>query len=164
MSAHLLTGTSASLRPPADWHFFSTCAIVIAWPGRYAVYMQQKQVILYGDSLILAGVQASLGAFPDLEVITLDPALEKAEASLRGLHPAAVIFDRSSTMDIPMALMRQPGLLLISVDVSSDEMEILSGSSRRALSATDLANVISQADNPSEITPEEKHAANGQPA
>ncbi len=105
---------------------------------------------MYEDTLILAGVQASLSASPNLEVIVLDPALDSPANALRGLHPVAVIFDLESLADLPLAFVQQPGLLLIGVDASSSEMLVLSGWSSQVFSAADLASAISQQDAVSE--------------
>jgi hypothetical protein len=106
----------------------------------------RQQVILYGDTLILAGVQASLNASPNLEVIVLDPAMENPADALRGLRPVAVIFDLESLADLPLAFLQQAGLrelpLLIGVNPSRNETLVLSGQSRQALHAADLENVI----------------------
>jgi hypothetical protein len=119
---------------------------------------QQQQVILYGDTLILAGMQASLSESPNLEVIVLDPAMGNPADRLCSLHPAAVIFDLESLADLPLAflqqlrLQEQPGLqeqsrlpqplLLIGVDPSMNEILVLSGQSKQALRMADLVHVI----------------------
>jgi hypothetical protein len=105
---------------------------------------KQQQVILYGDTLILAGVQASLSESPNLEVIVLDPALGNPADRLRSLHPAAVIFDLESLADLPLAFLqpRLPQPLLIGVEPDSSEMLVLSGHVKQALRAADLVQVI----------------------
>jgi len=107
---------------------------------------QRQQVILYGDTLILAGVQASLSVSPNLEVIVLDPALDSPANALRGLHPVAVIFDLESLADLPLAFLQPVGLqeqpLLIGVDPSRNEMIVLSGQSKHVLRAADLIHAI----------------------
>ena len=107
---------------------------------------QRQQVILYGDTLILAGVQASLNASPDLEVIVLDPALDNPADRLRDLRPTAVIFDLESLADLPLAFLQQALLqeqpLLIGVNPSRNEILVLSGQAKQALRAADLVHVI----------------------
>ena len=96
---------------------------------------------MYGDTLILAGVQASLNASPNLEVIVLDPALGNLADRLRGLRPTAVIFDLESLADLPLAFLQQ-GPLLIGVNPSRNEMLVLSGQSKQVLSVANLMEVI----------------------
>ncbi len=116
---------------------------------------QRQQVVLYGDTLILAGVQASLSASPGLDVIVLDPAKGSAADMLRGLHPDAVIFDLESLAELPLALLQQPGLvqppLLIGVNPSRNEMLVLSGRPAQARSAADLVHVICSTKSHSEL-------------
>lgn len=127
-----------------DYHFFSTSSIVTRPSDCYPEFIvERKRIILYGDSLILAGVQASLGVSPHLEVIVLDaPAADLAE-TLRELRPAAVIFDLGSVPpDFPLAIVPQPNLLLIGVDPSSNDFLVLSSHLQPALGVSDLMQAI----------------------
>jgi hypothetical protein len=54
---------------------------------------ERKQVIFYGDSLLLAGVQASLESCPGIRVHVLNQPLDKSLEPIRVLCPAALIFD-----------------------------------------------------------------------
>jgi hypothetical protein len=145
---------------------------VTARPGCYTGCMkkQRQQVILYGDTLILAGVQAILSASPNLEVIVLDPALDNPADRLRDLHPAAVIFDLESLADLPLAFLQQAGMwdqpeqpeqpLLIGVNPSRNEMLVLSGQSKQALRAADLMDVIRQKESNTETVKGGNHEKN----
>ncbi len=104
---------------------------------------EQQRVILYGDTLILAGVQASLGAAPNLEIIPLNGSLAELAESLHDLQPAAVIFDLDSVQPgLPAAILQQPGLMLIGVDPSSSRLVVLSSLQERAMGAADVVGVI----------------------
>ncbi len=108
---------------------------------------EYRRGILYGDALILAGVQASLSAFPDLDIITLEELPAGWVAILHELHPSAVIFDLDGVQpDLPLAILRQSNLMLIGIDPSSAGTLVLSSHAAHALSADDLVNVICQRD------------------
>jgi hypothetical protein len=104
---------------------------------------EQQRVILYGDSLILAGVQASLGLSPNLEVIALGEPPADLTPLLSDLHPEAVIFDLGAIQpDFLRALVQQPGLLLIGIDPETHEATVLSGHQAQAETTRDLVQVI----------------------
>jgi len=104
---------------------------------------EQQRVILYGDTLVLAGVQASLSVAPNLEIFTMNGSPADLEESLHKLHPSAVIFDLDSVQpDFPMSILQLPGLLLIGVDPNSNKLLVLSIQQERAMAAADLLRVI----------------------
>ncbi len=106
---------------------------------------KRTRVIVYGNTLSMAGIAASLKAEEGLKVICVDPQNSTVRQSLDELGPQAVIFDRSDpNTALDLALLReQPGLLLIGVDPSSDDALVLSGQLTRVLSAKDLASLVS---------------------
>ncbi len=105
--------------------------------------MAERRVILYGDSLILAGVQASLSAFPDVELITLEELPADWVAILHELHPSAILFDLGNTWpDLPLAILQQSNLLLIGIGPDSAQTLVLSSHPAEALSVQDLLTVI----------------------
>lgn len=55
-----------------------------------------RQVILYGDSLLLQGVRAALADRPDVELHWLDPALEWPLETIQACCPAVFIFDMAA--------------------------------------------------------------------
>ncbi len=95
-----------------------------------------QTVALYGDTLALATIAASLGRRPGLRVA---PAEE-----LGGLQPDVAVFDLAAGRpDIALALWRaQPNLLLIGVDLSTGRALVLSGHPSRVYTVEDLVNVI----------------------
>ena len=105
---------------------------------------KRTRVVVYGSSLNMAGMQVSLKADPDLEVVCVDPHAPTAGQRLNELHPAAIVFDLTDpSLGLDVTLLReQPGLLLIGVDPSSDELLVLSSRPAQALSASDLVSVI----------------------
>ncbi len=104
---------------------------------------EHQRVILYGDSVLLAGVQASLSVSPDLELIALEELPADWVAILHELHPSAIIFDLGSArLDFPLTILRQPNLLLIGIDADSAGTLVLSSRPAQALRANDLVNLI----------------------
>lgn len=101
-------------------------------------------MVLYGDSLVLAGVGKSLREYPRLEVISVDASPELAERELNGLCPDVVILDLGAvTKEFAFALLRDhPDLLLIGLDPGGDRLLVLSGQQARALTTEDLVRLI----------------------
>jgi hypothetical protein len=131
--------------PLTDYHFFSTNAIVAEPTICYSIYVTEKlqRVILYGDSLILSGVQASLENCPGIEIHVLDESLEKVMEELCLMCPSAVIFDLGATKpDSLFPILQQPGLLLIGIDPETHQALVWSGQHLRELSMPDLFQVL----------------------
>jgi len=105
---------------------------------------ERQRVVLYGNSLVLAGVGASLKAYPGLEVISLDIPPAAMPQELGALCPTVVIFDLGSIPpEFPFSLLRQqPDLVLIGLDAAGDRLLLLSGQQARALTTDDLVKVI----------------------
>jgi hypothetical protein len=135
---------------------------------------KRLQVVVYGSSLTMAGIAASLRADPTLDVVWITaqactalqqdvPALAPSNAwgaprprdsgpahssalpqALIALDPAVIAFDLSdpsSGLDVRL-LRERPGLLLVGVDPSSDELLVLSSQQERAVAVADLLSVI----------------------
>jgi hypothetical protein len=121
--------------------------------------VNKTRVAVYGRSLNMAGIAASLRADPTLEVVCVDPDSPTAMEYLNELTLAVIAFDLgavSSALSISL-LCKQPGLLLIGVDSSSNEMLALSSHPAQALSVTDLVNVIARRVNfPTKQSPHRK--------
>jgi hypothetical protein len=103
-----------------------------------------RRVVLYGSSLVVSAVGASLEECEGLELVRVDAGSADAPARLSALEPAAVVFDRVTTRpDFAMALLEQhPQALLIGVDPSSDRILVLSGREEQPASAADLVQMI----------------------
>jgi hypothetical protein len=102
------------------------------------------KVVLYGDSLVLAGVGRSLERYPRFEVLSLDASSADAPRELDALRPAAVILDLSVvTTELAFSLLdERPDLLLIGLDPGGNGLLVLSGQHARQLTAADLAQLI----------------------
>lgn len=107
---------------------------------------KRRRVAVYGDSLNLAGIVASLQSDATLDVFCVSPESRLAGQNLEDRELAAVVFDMSdSPLPLDVAWLRgQPGLLMIGVDPSSEELLILSSQPARVLSMAELVNIIHQ--------------------
>ncbi len=107
---------------------------------------KRRRVAVYGNSLHMAGIVASLKADTTLEVLCVNLDSPDARQSLDENDLAAIVFDLGDPpLRLGFTLLRdRPGLLLIGVDSSRDEMLVLSSHPAQALSMADLVNVIHQ--------------------
>jgi len=105
---------------------------------------ERKRVVLYGDSVVLAGVGQSLQRYPALQVLSLDAPSLDAPRELAALQPAAVILDLSvvSTSSAISLLDDCPELLLIGLEPEGERLVVLSRVWPRALATEDLVRLI----------------------
>ncbi len=101
-------------------------------------------VVLYGSSLLLAGIEAELRSRGQLRVVVIAADGRDAAARIAACDAAAVVFDLAGVQpDFAFALLRErPGLPLIGVDPSSDNMPFFCGRRARAVTTADLIQVI----------------------
>ncbi len=106
---------------------------------------ERQRVILYGDSLILAGMRASLEARPGTEVLILDQSLDRRCEALCSPGRATLIFDLGAVdPDSPLGLLQQPGLRLVGIDPETHQALVWSARRSSALNAADLVRVLFQ--------------------
>ncbi len=100
-------------------------------------------VVLYGNSVFLDAIRAGLKAAP-VRLVTVMPARSGAARLIAAHHPAAVIFDRClAEPDFTLALMeKQPDLILIGVDPSSNKVFVLSGREEQPASTSELLQAL----------------------
>ncbi len=102
---------------------------------------KRRKVLVYGNSLVLAGMRASLEGCPGLEVIVLDgPA---AEAELLAPDLSVVIFDMAAVRSefLPTWMQAQPDLLLIGVDPETHEV-LLSGQQAGSIALEQILKIV----------------------
>jgi hypothetical protein len=110
-------------------------------------------VVLYGNSLALSGIGASLEAHAGLRLVRVNAADESAEA-LRELGPDVVVFDLATAQPDVVALWRRdPRVLPIGVDLLKHQVVVFSGKSSRALTTDDLLRIIESRMGPATTTP-----------
>lgn len=100
------------------------------------------QVVLYGSSLALSGVGASLEGHPGLRLVRVAGKDASAEA-LGDLDPDVVVFDLATARpDVVELWRRDRPILPIGVDLLKQQVVVFSGESSRALTTGDLLRVI----------------------
>ncbi len=109
---------------------------------------KRRRVAIYGNSLNMAGIVASLKADTTLEVLCIDFDSPDGRRSLDEHDLVAIVFDLvDPPMRLDITLLRNlPSVLLIGVDFSMDKMLVLSSHPEQALSMADLVSVIHQKD------------------
>ncbi len=123
---------------------------------------KRRRVAVFGNSLNMAGIVASLKADTTLEVLCLNLDSPDARQSLDENDLAAIVFDLSELplhLDVTL-LCDRPGLLLIGVNPSTDKMLVLSSHPAQAQSMADLVDVIHQKEFPSTSFRGENHEMN----
>lgn len=102
------------------------------------------RVAIHGCSLNMAAIAASLRADPGMEVRCINHKSPLARECLEEFNPSALVFDMAdASIRLDATLLRRPsGTLLIGIDLESDELLVLSCQTSKALSVTDLINVI----------------------
>ena len=106
-----------------------------------------RRVLLYGKSVILGTLEASLKRYPQMEVYVLSAPFPTVE-ELKAMAPDVILFDVSAPRpEAAFALLETfPGLLLVGLDASRDEMLVLSSRPAQALAVQDLVNMIRKRD------------------
>jgi hypothetical protein len=103
----------------------------------------RRRAIVYGNSLILSGVQASLKNCPSLEVTGLEHPAAKLLQELDAYCPAILIFDiKAIQPELLRSLFQQPGLLLVGIDSELHQALVWSGRQAAAVDAADLVQAI----------------------
>jgi len=107
---------------------------------------KRKRVAVYGNSLNMAGIVASLKMDPTLDVLCVNLDSTDARQSLDENDLGAIVFDLCDPpVYLYITLLRdRPGVLLIGVDLSREEMLVLSSQPAKALSMADLLSIIHQ--------------------
>lgn len=110
--------------------------------------MKEQQVVaLYGNSLFLAGVETSLRDRPEFDVVRIDATLLNAEQTLKSLQPKVIIFDCGDALldtlpGMTQLLKGSPGVIVIGLDLTSNDITVLSGQSHSAMRVEDLVEAI----------------------
>ena len=108
--------------------------------------MESKQrVVVYGNTVALAGIEASIHLDPGCEVVGHAWPIDQLE--LCKLQPDVVIFELDAVRpEFPYTLSRAlPGLLLIGIDPETNRVQLWSGQRAEGWTSQDLAEVIHQA-------------------
>jgi DNA-binding NarL/FixJ family response regulator len=105
---------------------------------------EKKKVILYGSSLFIAGLDASLSDIPGLEIQRVEARLGNDLELVRAGTPDVIIVDLGvASKNLTLALLQKfPGVTMIGLDPESDQLLILSVQQQKAQAAADLVKVI----------------------
>jgi hypothetical protein len=103
-------------------------------------------VALYGQSLVMGGIAASLARHPDITLHQVNGYGPDLAAQLITLHPDVLIFDLATGCpdDIGAWLLAQPRCLLLGIDLNRQEVCQWRGQHTRALTMQDLVQTIQQ--------------------
>lgn len=108
---------------------------------------EQKRIIaLYGNSLVMGGIGASLSNQPNLSLHQVQGDGPELARHLAALHPDVLIFDLTTGHpdDIWAWFQGQPHCLLLGIDINRQEVHQWRGQHTRALTMRDLVTVIQQ--------------------
>ncbi len=102
------------------------------------------RVVLYGSSLLMRGMEASLKAQPGLELASLQTDIGQLREQVRRLQPKAVMVEAGALPDeVGMALLRdEPGLVLVTLDPECSRVRLLSGRQAQTVTSKDLLRLI----------------------
>jgi len=105
--------------------------------------MNSRTVLLYGQSLLLSGVAASLAECPGLQVARA-ATWPEAGRRLAEAVPDVLIFDlaNSNESHILPLLFKNPGLLLIGLDPEHNRAVLLGGQETRALTLERVREIV----------------------
>ncbi len=108
--------------------------------------MNKRRIVLYGTSIIVSTVGASLQRSPQYEVVTLSPA---QQSKLETMAPDVVLFDLEGAR--PEAafklLENHPGLMLLGISPDTNLVKVWSGCQLHELSIHDLKGIIDSQSN-----------------
>jgi hypothetical protein len=112
--------------------------------GEETAMAASRGLVLYGDSVFLAGLKAALSRYSALSPITIESGRHSISAQIQALNPRAIVFDLSAAHPefVLGLLYERPDMLVIGVDASSDEILVLSLRKEHVSSIADLVNVI----------------------
>lgn len=104
---------------------------------------RHRRILLYGNSIILGGLGASLAHTPQFELSHLSPPLS-GPAELKALEPDVILFDlENGHPEAAFSLLESdPELLLLGISPDGNLVRLWSGRQYRELSTNDLTALI----------------------
>ena len=104
---------------------------------------EQKRILLYGNSVVLGCIGASLERAGKFELTHLSAPLPD-RSQLEALCPDVILFDAENGQPDPAfsLLKKRPDLLLVSIDPDGNLVRLWSGRQYEELSTTDLTALI----------------------
>lgn len=110
----------------------------------------RRLVVLYGSSLLIAGLETCLKASPEIELVRIQPAQSNPMQQLFSLRPDVIIFDsgdsRLGTLLGTTQLTRDnPGAFIIELDAANNCLTILSSQQQEVTKSEDIVEAIRKA-------------------
>jgi DNA-binding NarL/FixJ family response regulator len=108
---------------------------------------KRQRVIVYGNTVVLAGIEARMRFDPNTEVIGYEMA--DSQQDLAELHPDVVIFDLDETQPefLQAQFQSQPDVLLIGIDPESHEV-LLTGQAAHSITLDQITRIIQSRERP----------------
>ena len=103
----------------------------------------KRRILLYGNSIIIGTIEASLRRFSQFEVIASTPRLQEVR-EIEVLKPDVVFFDLEATYseNVFSLIKTNPNLVLLGISPDVNLVKVWSGRQLRELSTQDLIGVI----------------------
>ena len=103
-----------------------------------------KKIILYGSSLFIAGLDASLSAIPGLDIQRVEAKAGDDLEHVRAVAPEVIIVEMGiASKNLTFTLLQKfQGVTLIGLNPESDHLLVVSVQQQTALAAADLVKVI----------------------
>ena len=114
---------------------------------------KSKVVALFGDSLFIDSIEASLQASHELGLVRVHSSVTDVVERLKVLGPDLIIFDSLDPM-LPFVvpfLRDRPDIPLLCLDVDCSRVTVVAGEHYLARSASDLAHLIELQTNQREV-------------
>lgn len=103
-----------------------------------------KRVLLYGNSLLISGLNASLAIMPGLELHQIEPHPDCIYEWIKTWQPDVLILETGLLeSNFSLAILRAfPKIKLVSLDIEEERFLVLSGSTAKKPTIEDLLKVI----------------------
>jgi hypothetical protein len=106
--------------------------------------IQKQTVVLYGDSLLMDAVEASLEEHPEIGIKRIHATGLDVEARLKSLHPDLFIFDLDAPyLQFIISFFRdQPNIPFLGLDICTNRVVVLSCQHYTTATTSDLCDLI----------------------
>lgn len=101
-----------------------------------------RKILLYGNSILIAGLASKLGQVDGLEVTQME---DEVLGDLTGLAVIVVDLRDGKTSQALPRLCAAPGVLLVGLDSITNTLTVLTGQSQPVQSMQDVLNVLKEA-------------------
>jgi hypothetical protein len=103
-----------------------------------------KRVLLYGNSLLISGLQASLGVVPGLDLQQMEPLPDRICERIKTWQPDVLILETGLLENgFSLVLLQDlPQIKLIGLDIEEERLVVLSSSTAKNPTTEDLLQLI----------------------